>query len=122
MEKARRNSMTGTPLVSRFFTPPHAPQSPRDVTRRLLHRLDDGACELVCAGRAAYVARADFAFVEDFEHCALDAVGRFALVYVAEHEYGRLQKRRGVRDVLARDVGRGAVHGLEDRAALANVC
>ena len=31
----------------------------------LLHRIDDGAGELICARRAAHVARADFAFAID---------------------------------------------------------
>ena len=61
------------------------PEGLRAKTRRLLHRIDDGAGEFVCARSAAHVARADFAFAIDLEHRALDAVSRLALADVAEH-------------------------------------
>ena len=54
--------------------------------------------------------------LERREEGLLDARRAVVLADVAEHHHGREQERRRVRDALARDVGRRAVHGLEHGA------
>ena len=54
-------------------------------------------------------------------HGAVDAIGGGVLQEVAEHHHRALDERQRIGDVLARDVGRAAVHGLEDRPFLAEV-
>ena len=48
-------------------------------------------------------------------------VGGRGLPDMPEHEERRSQQCRRIRDVLARDVGRAAVHGFEDGPVLAEV-
>ena len=52
---------------------------------------------------------------------AHDAIGCVAFVEVPQHQDRRQQQRRRVRDVLARDVRRAAVHGFEHRDLRAEV-
>ena len=53
---------------------------------------------------------------------AFEAPGSFALVQVSQHQHGRLHERGGIRQALAGDIGRGAVHGFEDGVVIADVC
>ena len=64
-----------------------------------------------CARRCSKVARSPFSIF----------VRGDVLAEVVEHHHAALDERRRVRDALARDVGRRAVDGLEDRALDADV-
>ena len=50
-----------------------------------------------------------------------DALGSIGLAQVVEHHRGGENLGRGIGDVLARDIGRTAVRGLEDRRIRADI-
>src|SRR5690349_12270748 len=74
----------------------------------------DGRREFSRIRRAAQVSRPDLVLAEHLAERPRNAVGGRALADVAQHQERREQERRGVGHTLARDVGRAAVHRLED--------
>ncbi len=82
----------------------------------LAHGGEDGVGELGSAGGTADVAGKRLAFgVDGFERL-LNLVCRGLFVEVVQHQDGGLQQGGRVGEVLAGNVGRGAVDGLEDGA------
>jgi len=77
--------------------------------------------KLLRACGAADVARDVLAFFVHFYQGRFDAFRRGPLAQVLEHQNRAHQQRREVRQSLARNVRRRAVHRLENRAFIANV-
>ena len=77
--------------------------------------------EVASGGFAAEVARADAVVAQSTVDGAADFVGHGALADVVEHQAGGEEKRQGIGDALARDVGSGAMDGFEDRGLGADV-
>ncbi len=51
----------------------------------------------------------------------LDAIGMVVQTHMLQHHHATKQESRRVRKSLPRDIGRGTMHGLEDRAFVADV-
>merc|ERR1712230_358969 len=86
-----------------------------------LQVLDDSVGVLVSLGLATQVARDGLALGQGLEDGALDLVGVLVETHVLQHHDGREEQGSWVGQALAGDVGRGAVHGLEDGALVADV-
>src|SRR5439155_22863302 len=82
---------------------------------------DHGAGELGGRSTASQVFRADVVLDDGGFERPAQPVPRLELADVVEHHRGREHLRRRVRDPLPGDIGRGAVHRLEDRGRFPDV-
>ncbi|KAI3488747.1 hypothetical protein L1887_47088 [Cichorium endivia] len=113
----RRGLLSGTQLS--YCSERRRPRD-RGANDGHLQARDDLVGEGAGAELAAEVTRA-LAAGDGLEDGVLDAVGLVKEAHVTQHHDGRQQQRGRVGLVLASNVGRRAVDGLEDRGVLADV-
>src|SRR5215831_8183758 len=82
---------------------------------------DDGVGELRSGRGAAQVACHGLPLADHDLHGIANSARARVILEVLEHETRRIHECAGIRDALPRDVGRGAVNGLEDRGIRSEV-
>src|SRR5271170_7651814 len=86
------------------------------------HGLNNRIRELRGPGAAAYVPREFGAVTVNLVDGVANLQRGVVLSEMAEHQQGRAQDGRGIRDILAGDIGGRAVDGFEDSALVPEIC